>query len=98
MDIANLIPAATDVADEALRLSVAAYLDRYKGESRLHTESDLTAYLVWCRERGLDPLLARRPHIELYLRWMQEVRHYKPSTVSRRLSVIAGYYRTCVID
>jgi integrase/recombinase XerD len=29
---------------------------------------------------------------------MQEVRQYKPSTVSRRLSVIVGFYRTCVID
>lgn len=29
---------------------------------------------------------------------MQEVCHYKPSTVSRRLSVVAGFYRTCVID
>ena len=29
---------------------------------------------------------------------MQEVGRYKPSTVSRRLSVVAGFYRTCVID
>ena len=29
---------------------------------------------------------------------MQDVRRFKPSTVSRRLSVVAGFYRTCVID
>jgi len=29
---------------------------------------------------------------------MQEVRHFKPSTVSRRFSVVAGFYRTAVID
>jgi integrase/recombinase XerD len=29
---------------------------------------------------------------------MQEVRRFKPSTVSRRFSVVAGFYRTCVID
>lgn len=29
---------------------------------------------------------------------MQEVRGFKPSTISRRLSVVAGFYRTCVID
>ena len=39
---------------------------------------------MWCRERDLDPLVAERPHIELYVRWMQEVQRYKPSTVSRR--------------
>ena len=29
---------------------------------------------------------------------MQDVRRFKPSTVSRRFSVAAGFYRTCVID
>ena len=41
-------------------------------------------YLAWCAERALDPLAAQRPHVELYIRWMQEIRRYKPSTVSRR--------------
>jgi len=61
-------------------------------------ESDLRGFFVWCRSRGLDPLGASRVHIELFLRWMQEVRGYQPSTVSRRLSVVGGFYRTCVID
>jgi integrase/recombinase XerD len=83
---------------EPLRLAVAAYLARFKGSSREHTESDLRCYLAWCAERGLDPLAARRPHLELYIRWMQEIRRFKPSTVSRRFSVVTGFYRTCVID
>jgi site-specific recombinase XerD len=29
---------------------------------------------------------------------MQEIRRFKPSTVSRRFSVAAGFYRTCVLD
>jgi len=29
---------------------------------------------------------------------MQEIRRFKPSTVSRRMTVVAGFYRTCVID
>jgi site-specific recombinase XerD len=58
----------------------------------------LRCYLSWCAGRGLDPLAARRPHLELYIRWMQEARRFKPSTVSRRFSVVAGFYRTCVID
>jgi integrase/recombinase XerD len=55
-----------------LRLAVAAYLARFKSQSRIHTESDLRGYLVWCELRGLDPLAASRPHIELYVRWLQE--------------------------
>jgi integrase/recombinase XerD len=84
---------------DQLRLAVAAYLARFKGSSREHTESDLRCYLTWCAERGLDPLAARqRPHLELYILWMQEIRRFKPSTTSRRFSVTAGFYRTCVID
>jgi integrase/recombinase XerD len=83
---------------DQLRLAVAAYLARFTGSSREHTASDLRCYLAWCAQRGLDPLAARRPHLELYIRWMQEVRRFKPSTASRRFSVADGFYRTCVID
>jgi integrase/recombinase XerD len=85
-------------AADPLRLSVAAYLARYTGSSRDHAHSDLRCFLVWFAERGLDPLAASRVHLELYIRWMQEVRKFKPSTVSRRFSVTAGFYRTAVID
>ena len=71
---------------------------RFKGQSRVHTESDLRGYLTWCELRGLDPLAATRPQIELYVRWLQEIRRHRPSTVSRRVSVVTGFYRTCVID
>jgi len=71
---------------------------RFKDISRNRTESDLRCYLSWCAERGLDPLAAQRPHLELYIRWMQEIRRFKPSTVFRRFSVAAGFYRTCLLD
>ena len=76
----------------------AVYLARFKGFSRDQTESDLRCFLVWCAEQSLDPLAARRSHLELYIRWMQEIRRFQPSTVSRRISVAAGFYRTCVTD
>jgi integrase/recombinase XerD len=83
---------------DQLRLAVAAYLARFRGTSREHTESDLRCYLSWCAGHGLDPLAARRPHLELYIRRMQEIRRFRPSTVSRRFSVTAGFYRTCALD
>ena len=101
MTFTELAPAPSDPPEpftDRLRLAVAAYLARFKGSSREHTESDLRCYLSWCAERGLDPLAAQRPHLELYIRWMQEIRRFKPSTVSRRFSVVAGFYRTCVLD
>src|SRR4029078_388124 len=59
---------------------------------------DLGSYLRWCFEQGVRPLQAQRGHVELDLRWLQEVRRLKPFTVSRRLRVLATFYRTCVID
>ena len=83
---------------DQLRLAATAYLARFKGSSREHTESDLRCYLTWCAGHTLDPLAVQRPHLKLYIRWMQEARRFKPSTISRRFSVTAGFYRTCVID
>jgi site-specific recombinase XerD len=101
MNLPDLAPVPSDHPapfTDQLRVAVAAYLARFTGPSRQHTESDLRCYLSWGAQRGLDPLAARRPHLELYIRWMQEIRHFKPSTVSRRFSVVSGFYRTCVID
>jgi integrase len=42
--------------DRVLRAAVAAYLGRYRGQSRLHTGSDLHIFLTWCTGQGLDPL------------------------------------------
>jgi integrase/recombinase XerD len=85
-------------ADDLLRVAIAGYLARYTGLSRAHTESDLHVFLRWCTERNIDPLHVRWVDVELFVRWLQEVRRFKPSTVSRRLSVMTCFYRTCVID
>jgi integrase/recombinase XerD len=82
----------------ALQAMVSAYLGRHRGATRSHTESDLRIFWTWCTGRELDPFTARRPDIERYVRWLQDVRCYQPSTVSRRLSVVVGFYRVCVID
>ena len=81
-----------------LRAAVAAYLGRYRGDTRLHTESDLRIFLTWCTNQDLDALSVARVDIERYVRWLQDVRRFQPSTVSRRLSVVVGFYRVCVID
>lgn len=84
--------------DLVLRLACAAYLARFTGSSRIHCGSDLRLYFTWCTERHLLPLLAVRAEIERYVRWMQETRRFKPSTVARRTAVVTGFYRTCIID
>ncbi|WP_328474665.1 tyrosine-type recombinase/integrase [Actinoplanes sp. NBC_00393] len=81
-----------------LRAAVAAYLGRYRGQTRLHAESDLRVFLRWCARQDLDALAAERADIERCVRWLQDDGCYQPSTVSRRLSVVVVFCRVCVID
>jgi hypothetical protein len=55
--------------DLVLRAAVAAYLGRYRGQTRVHTESDLRIFLRWCTDHDLNPLAAVRVDIERYVRW-----------------------------
>src|SRR5919198_4171022 len=93
-----LPPHASGDADRLLEVAVAAHLSRYKGQSRAHTASDLHGFLRWCADHDINPLTATRAELERWVRCMQEVRRLAPSTVARRASVIACFYRTCVID
>jgi hypothetical protein len=72
-----------DDNDLILRLTAAAYWGRYTGISRLHTESDLRLFFAWCTKQNLAPLAAPRAQIDRYV---------------RRMTVVTGFYRTCVID
>ena len=95
-DTAPLAPEQAEDTD--LSRAVNGYLARYKGLSRKHTRSDLRVFLTWCAGQELDPLTACRHQLELYVRWLQEVRRFKPSTISRRTFRGGRFLPTCVID
>ena len=61
----------------------AADLARVTAPSRAHTESDLLIYQACCAARRVDPLATGRAQVELYMRWMEEARWFRPSTVCR---------------
>ncbi|GAA4260065.1 hypothetical protein [Dactylosporangium darangshiense] len=92
------IPGVASPSELVLRAATAANLGRYRGQSRLHCESELRVVQRWCLDQDLDPLNAVRVDIERYVRWLQDLRCYQPSTVSRRLSILVGFYRVCAID
>jgi len=81
-----------------LEAAMSAYLGRYRGVSREHAQSDLRIFLTWCTDQDLNPFTVGRADVERYVRWLQDVRCFQPSTVSRRLSVVICFYRVCVID
>ncbi len=77
--------------------AVAGFLARYREPTVSDYRRDLRSFWQWCAEHDLRLLEARRPHIELYLR-DQERSGYAAATISRPLSVLAGFFRYAVID
>ncbi len=75
-------------------MAVAGFLAGYCGATRRSYASDLRLFSSWCHEAKLSPLTARRAHLELFGRWMEETGRMR-STVARRLSTLASFYRYC---
>jgi integrase/recombinase XerD len=84
---------------DPLTLAVAGFLARYKGSTFEDYRADLNLFLDWCDQNGLAPLEATRPHLELYIRWMEQQtsaktgRPWAQATVNRRFCTIAVFYK-----
>lgn len=77
---------------DPLRFVVASYLARYKGTTLRDYCHDLDVFFTWCDGKRLPVLEAKRGHLELYLRFLEE-RGWAESTISRRFGVVACMYR-----
>lgn len=93
--LARPAPAATLTDAE---MAAYGFLARYNGETLRAYRLDLRDWFAWCTQQGLDPLRVRRPHIELYARWLEEYRTLAVGTRARRLTTVAGFYRLAHID
>ena len=92
----TIVKPTTPLFDEA-RLAIAGFLARYSGATRVSYATDLRQYFSWCAQHDLEVFAARRGHIELYARTLEE-RGLARATIGRRLSTVAGFYRFAVID
>ena len=86
-------PTGPGVTDYAL----ASFLARYRGATLRAYQQDLLALLRWCAARQLEPLQVQRPHLELYLRWMEQ-QELAPATTGRRFGTVAGFFKCAVLD
>jgi integrase/recombinase XerD len=76
------------------RLALVGFLAGYSGPIRDAYRTDVRRFPGWLVEREVRLLEVRRTHIELYGRWLQEQGRAR-STIGRRLSTLAGFYRYC---
>jgi site-specific recombinase XerD len=76
------------------RVAVAAFLAGYTGTTRVSYTTDLRIFAGWCQETGVNLLRVQRAHLELFARWMEQ-QGRMTSTIARRLSTLASFYRYC---
>ena len=86
------------MAGDPVRALVAAWL---LGFGSVHTRrsyaGDVAGWLAFCDEHGLDPLTARRPHIDVWARSL-EAAGQAPRTVARRLAAVSSWYGFLVVE
>jgi site-specific recombinase XerD len=75
-------------------VAVVGFLAGYCGGTRRSYGTDLRLFSIWCHERNLTLFSVRRAHLELYGRWMEGTGRMR-STVARRLSTLASFYKYC---
>ena len=89
------LPAA---GDDSIRRLVAAWLLGYESPAtRRNYGADLAAWLRFCGSHGLDPLQARRLHVDAWARTLS-ARKAAPRTVARRLAAVSSWYGYLVAE
>ena len=84
-----------DMFADSERFARAGFLAGYSGQTRDAYAMDLRQFTAWCAEHDLRLFDVRRADIECYARQLEE-RGRARSTVARRLSTVAGFYRYAV--
>ncbi len=75
-------------------IALAGFLAGYCGSTRRSYATDLRLFASWCHEANLTLFDVRRAQLELVGRWMEETGRIR-STVARRLSTLASFYKYC---
>jgi integrase/recombinase XerD len=86
-----------DPDDLAERTAVAGFLAGYTGSTRVSYSTDLRLFAEWCAGNGVRLLGVKRAHVELFARHMEANGRIR-STVARRLSTLASFYRYCHVE
>ncbi len=85
---------ADDHEGRSEEIAVGGFLAGYCGSTRRSYATDLRLFGSWCHEANLTLFSVRRAHLELFGRWMEETGRMR-STVARRLSTLASFYKYC---
>lgn len=76
----------------------SGFLASFSEPTRGHYKSILDQWFRWCLELGLRPSEAKRAHIELWARTLDEEQGLMASTVAGKLTAVCGMYRYAQMD
>jgi site-specific recombinase XerD len=76
---------------------VELFLAGKRGNTRAAYAGDLNQFTTWCRQLEIDPLTATRADLAAFVLLLEQ-RGRAPSTISRKISAIAGAYRTALVE
>lgn len=93
--VPGLLPAAPE--DPVRRLVAAWLLGFASSHTRRNYAGDIAGWLKFCDTYCIDPLTARRPHIDAWARSL-ETSGLAPRTVARRLAAISSWYGFLVVE
>jgi integrase/recombinase XerD len=100
--LAPAVPTRVPERLDTLDALAAGWLMRFGANTRDAYARDLRSWLAWCDELEVDPLHAGLHHADAYSRWLTEIATTRtggrlaPSSVNRRMSALASFYRYCV--
>ena len=83
-----------ELLDARERAMIAGFLAGYSGTTRISYTTDLRQFVTWCTDIGVRLLDVKRAHLETFARHMEADGRMR-STVARRLSTLASFYRYC---
>jgi site-specific recombinase XerD len=79
-------------------MAALGFLARYRVEhTRYAYGIALKQWFGWCREHDLDPMAAKRAHVEVFAREL-EATGRKATTVGTKLHALAGFYKFALSD
>ena len=89
-----LLPA--DDTLQRVRLLAGAFIAGYRSiHTRRNYAGDLRQWFEFCAQFGIDPLQARRTHVELFARKCESL-GLASSSVKRKLATLAMFYKWLV--
>ncbi len=83
-----------DLSRFDVQIALGGFLAGYSNNTFLAYQQDLRQFASWCNDQNLELFTVKRTHIELFARWLEH-RGAARTTIGRRLSTVAGFYRYC---